>query len=235
VIETIPASNRRGINRVQWSMQVKAPRVPRAAAVVGSAFRGPRVVPGTYTVRLIKGAQTIESKLEIGLDRRASYTVADRRAHFDQMMKVHALFEAMSAVTDRIDAARAAVQARLPGLGEKDGLAVAMRAFDARLEQVKKKIVATKEGGAITGEERIREHADNLYGALLSYEGRPAAYLLERTEALGRELDDVRKELEAALAGDGRKLNAELQKRKMELLPLEGGRAPATGVAAEQG
>ena len=56
----------------------------------------------------------------------------------------------------------------------------ALVALDAKLEAVKKKIVATKEGGAITGEERIREHTDHLYGALLSWEGKPAAYLLDR-------------------------------------------------------
>jgi len=67
----------------------------------------------------------------------------------------------------------------------------------AKVEAAKKKIVATKEGGAITGEERIREHADHLYSALLSWEGKPARYLLERTDALRRELADVKSEFDA--------------------------------------
>ena len=33
---------------------------------------------------------------------------------------------------------------------------------------MRKRIVATKEGGAITGEERLREHTDTLYGAIMS-------------------------------------------------------------------
>ena len=56
-----------------------------------------------------------------------------------------------------------------------------------------KKIVATKEGGAVTGEERIREHTDSLYSALMSYEGRPAQYQLERIDSLQHELDDATK------------------------------------------
>ena len=60
--------------------------------------------------------------------------------------------------------------------------------------------MATKEGGAITGEERLREHADSLYGAILSWEGRPARYQVERIETLERELADVEKEIDA-LAG----------------------------------
>src|ERR1700693_1891026 len=70
VVDTISAGKRRGISRVVWSMRVKAPRVPRAATVAFSASQGPRVPPGTYTVRLIKGGQSIETKLEIGIDRR---------------------------------------------------------------------------------------------------------------------------------------------------------------------
>ena len=181
LVDTIPATKRRGINRVAWSMQVKPPRVPRAASVAGAGLIGPRVVPGTYTLRLTKGAQVIESKLEIGLDPRAPWTLADRKEQFDAAMKAHALFGQMSDLVDRIDAARRSAQGPLA----------------AKLDALKTKIVATKEGGAITGEERIREHADHLYGALLSWEGKPARYLLDRTAALQHELDDVKKEFDA--------------------------------------
>jgi hypothetical protein len=181
LVDTIPASKRRGINRVAWSMQVKPPRVPRAATLAGASLSGPRVVPGTYTLRLTKGDQVTESKLAIGLDRRAPWTAADRKANFDATMRVHALFGQMSDLVDRIDAARKNAQGPLAD----------------KLDAIKKKIVATKEGGAITGEERIREHTDHLYSALLSWEGKPAQYLLDRTDALQHELDDVRNEFEA--------------------------------------
>src|SRR5205085_1290801 len=92
LVETVPATKRRGINRVVWTMQVKPPRVPRAATVAFAGSQGPRVVPGTYTVRLTKGSQVFQTRLDIGLDRRAPWTVADRRQHFEASMKAHALF-----------------------------------------------------------------------------------------------------------------------------------------------
>ena len=49
---------------------------------------------------------------------------------------------------------------------------------------MRKKIVATTEGGAITGEERLREHTDQLYGAILSYEGKPGAYQMAYIDTL---------------------------------------------------
>jgi photosystem II stability/assembly factor-like uncharacterized protein/outer membrane lipoprotein-sorting protein len=200
IVDTLSASKRRGINRVVWSMQVKPPRVPRAAQLAFSSSLGPRVPPGTYTVRLTKGSQTIETKLEIGIDRRANYSAADRTEQFNAVMKAHALFGEMSVLNDRIDAARAALAQRIKPLSESDPIGKKLRETADRLDSVKKKIVATKEGGAITGEERIREHLDRVYGALMGWEGKPAAYLVERVEVLRRELSDVAKEFDTVMS-----------------------------------
>ena len=193
LVETVSPGRRRGINRIAWNLQVKPPRVPKAATLAASASQGPRVVPGVYTVRLTKGAQVLETKLPVALDRRAPWTVADRREHFDAAMTAHGLFGEMSDLVDRIDATSASVAERTKANPRDANL----QQLASKLDVLKKKIVATKEGGAITGEERIREHADHLYGALLSWEGKPAEYLVARTETLRRELGDVRAEFDA--------------------------------------
>ena len=82
-------------------------------------------------------------------------------------------------------------------------------------DALRKEIVATKEGGAITGEERLREHTDSLYGALQSYEGAPANYLVARTDALEKELADVEHGFENFLATDIAKVNGALRARKL--------------------
>src|SRR5439155_648222 len=56
------------------------------------------------------------------------------------------------------------------------------------------KIVATREGGMITGEERLREYLGGLYGDVNGYDGRPTASQAARAEALARELEDVIRE-----------------------------------------
>src|SRR5262249_20121188 len=145
LVDAVPASKRRGINRVAWTMQVKPPRVPRAASIAFAGSQGPRVVPGTYTVRLTKGAKVYETKLWIGLDRRAPWNVADRREHFDAAMKAHALFGEMSDLVERIDSASAAIAQKNKAQPQDAKLAPLL----GKLEVAKKKIVATKEGGAI--------------------------------------------------------------------------------------
>ncbi|HYR46881.1 MAG TPA: sialidase, partial [Thermoanaerobaculia bacterium] len=204
LVDTITASKRRGLNRVSWSMRIKPARVPRAATIAFSASQGPRVLPGIYTVRLTKGGRTIEAKLEVGLDRRAPYTVGDRKEQFEAAMRAHSLFNDMTALTDKIDAARAAAAAKAKGLAETDPAGKKLRETMEKLDAVKREIVATREGGAITGEERIREHLDTVYGALTGWEGKPARYQVERVEVLRRELADAAKEFEALAATEPR-------------------------------
>lgn len=215
VIDTIPASKRRGINRVTWSMQIAPPRAPRAASIARSATQGPRVVPGTYTVRLTKGKEVYESKLTIGLDPRSKFTAADRKAQFDAAMRVHKMFGDMTDIVDQITAERRAASDAAVKFPENDPARKALEECSTKLDDIRKEIVATKEGGAITGEERIREHADELYGGILSYEGRPGTYQMERIAALQRELDDVRKELDAFNAANLPKLNESLKSKNL--------------------
>ena len=211
VVDTLPASKRRGINRVSWSMAVPPPRVPPAAAVAGSAQRGPRVVPGTYTVRMTKGSKTYETKITVGLDPRSPFTVAERREQFDAAMTVKAMFGTMSDLVARIQAVRSGAGTASAALPEGDPLRAQLATLSAKADAVRKQIVATKEGGAITGEERLREHMDNLYGGIMDYEGRPTATLIAYTAVLRRELDGVSAEFDALCAKDVAAVNAALE------------------------
>ena len=66
VVDEIPASKRRGLNRVNWSMRTKPPLVPPAASLAGSStFRASAFLPGTYTVRLTKAGQVSTAPLTL--------------------------------------------------------------------------------------------------------------------------------------------------------------------------
>ena len=211
VIDELPASKRPGLNRVIWSMREKPPRVPPAAQIAFGGARGPRLLPGTYTVRLTKAGKVSETKLNVGLDRRAKFSLADRKAQFDAAMKVRALFGDESALMDRLLGMRAELAKAGANLPESDALRKNLTDFDAKIDSVRKKIVATTEGGAITGEERLREHTDQLYTALLSYEGKPGGYHLAYIEALRRELQDITQEFEQLIAKELTGLNEQLK------------------------
>src|SRR5947209_2831791 len=213
VIDEIPASKRSGLNRVTWSMRERPPRVPPAAQIAFGSSRGPRLVPGDYTVRLTKTGKRYETKLAVGLDRRAKFSAEDRKAQYDAAMKVHTLFNDESALMDRLLVLRRDVAKSGSAISENDPLKKTVKGFDDKIDNVRKKIVATKEGGAITGEERLREHTDQLYGALLSYEGKPGDYQTAYIGALRHELEDVTKEFDQVLTKDLPSLNDSLKSK----------------------
>ena len=117
------------------------------------------------------------------LDPRAKYTVEDRKAQFDLALKLDRMLGHMSYAVSAIEAARSAAAARSAKLAEKDPLRGRLRQLSTNLDSLRSRIVATKEGGAITGEERIRELLGSLYGSVNGYEGRPADYQVARAES----------------------------------------------------
>jgi hypothetical protein len=80
LVDTIAGSKRRGVNRATWSMRLKPPHVPPAAAAVGGTVVGPRVLPGTDTVRMTTGDQRYTTTIKVALDPRAGATLEDRQA-----------------------------------------------------------------------------------------------------------------------------------------------------------
>ena len=191
VIEELPASSRRGLNRVLWTMHRRAPHVPPAVQVAEAGTQGPRVPPGSYTLRMEKAGKSYTMPLTVGLDRRVGWTLADRQAQYDAAMKVYTLFNDESALFGRIAGLREQVAAASKGRSPDDPLQRQLTDFDSKLDALRKRIVATTEGGAITGEERLREHTDQLYGAITSWDGPPARYQLDNIGALRAELSDI--------------------------------------------
>jgi hypothetical protein len=211
VVDEIPASKRRGLNRVSWSMLTKPPQVPPAASIAGSSTQGERFLPGTYTVRLTKAGQVTTEPLTVTLDNRATFTLADREAQFAAAERVKTIFARMSKLVGEINGVREqAGQLAADATAPADVKTEAAQ-LGAKAEALRKQIVATKEGGAITGEERLREHVDEVYGAISSVEDRPTAYQLARIDALDHELKDVEAQWAAFQVGDLAAFNAKLK------------------------
>jgi photosystem II stability/assembly factor-like uncharacterized protein len=218
VVDTIAGSKHRGVNRTTWSMRLKPPAVPPAASAAFGAATGPRVLPGTYTVKMTKGDNVYTSKLKLVLDPRATYNEQDRRQQFDLAMKLYGMLERMSFAVDSMVNLRDAATARTAKLPANDAMRNSLQQFSQQVDALRSKIVATKEGGAITGEERIREYLTNVYGDVNSYDGKPTNSQVERTDALGRELEDVIKEFDQFKEKQLPGINSGLQKKKLEAI-----------------
>jgi photosystem II stability/assembly factor-like uncharacterized protein len=230
---TVPTSKRRGLNRVQWSMRLKAPRVPTAASALFGAAIGPRVMPGNYTVKMTKDKNLYTTQLNVIPDPRTTATADDLRAQFDLSMKLYTLLNEMTFAVDRINGVRTALEDRASKLPANDAVAGRLRTASAQVDEIRKKIVATKEGGMITGEERLRENLGDLYSGVIFYEGRPSQMQQMRTTALTSELTDVVKDFDAWSTKELPRINTDLARKNLQTIqPLTRQQWDAAATAA---
>lgn len=221
-VDEVASSKHRGVNRAGWSMHTRPPRVPPAASALFGAATGPRVLPGSYQVKMTRGDKTYSTRLSVVLDPRARFSIEDRRAQFELATRLGRMLNHMSWAVDAIIAVRDGAvdrSARLPG---SDALRKELGNLAASVDRFRSRIVATKEGGMITGEERLREFIGGLYGAVNSYEGRPTDSQSARADALNRELEDVIREFTDLAARQLPDVNRRLQAKELESITVPG-------------
>jgi len=220
VIDTLAGSKRRGLNRATWSMHLKPPNSPPAATLAGGATIGPRVLPGEYTVRLTKNDKVYTMPLAIATDPRAKYSLDDRKAQFALAQRLAGALNHMTWAVNAILHVRDESTARAAQLKAGDPVGARLTKLAEACDVIRKKIVATKEGGMITGEERLREFLAGLYSDVNGYDGRPTDSQVARATALDKELADVVAEFNALAAKELPGINEQLVAKKLEPIKM---------------
>ncbi len=223
LLSTLPAGNRRGINRVDWPMRLKAPRVPGGSSLVlsGGSFYGPRAAAGTYTVKFVKGKETYTTKLELVPDPRATYSAEDRTL---QQKSVHRLYDMLADftfLTAQVQSLRDQTNARaekLTGPAAKNDKRK-LTDFASKLDEQYKTLVSTREGGWMSGEEQLRERIATLYGSINTYDGRPTNSQLSETEIVAADLARKAAQFEA-MTKDLANVNRVLTSHKLAPLTM---------------
>ncbi|MFN7976277.1 MAG: glycosyl hydrolase, partial [Acidobacteriota bacterium] len=241
LVATLPGGRRVGINRVSWFMRRKPPKVPPAPQLAGRALFGPMVPAGTYTVKLFKGAETYEGRVEVIPDATLPHSAADQELQAKTVLELYDMQQELGYLADLATAARDRARERVKDLG-KGKLPKDLEAFASSVDALHKTMVATREG-FLTGEEQLRERVVDLYGAISEYGGRPSPAQLGRLSTLQEEMTRVRASLDAEVKKLDA-LNASLKDAGKEPIVLptreefegrEEGSAPAGLVASAPG
>ena len=202
LLSSLPGAKRRGLNRVAWPMRLRAPKLPRAATLVPQyySFVGPRVAEGTYTVKLVKGQETLTGQVRLAPDPRSRHTAEDRALQQRTALQLYRTLETLTFTVDALVDLRDQARKKAEALPAGDAARRRFTAFADSLERHRARLVATRESGGITGEEKLREQLGALYGAVNGYEGRPTQSQLERTTVLIQELERAVADLDALRA-----------------------------------
>jgi photosystem II stability/assembly factor-like uncharacterized protein len=216
---TVPATKRKGINRITWSMRMKPPRVARGVRIDGSGFFGPLIEPGNYTVKLTKGDKTYTGTLTLIKDPLTQNTDEEITIHQKAVKDVFDMTEDLAffnqQLTNMLDSVKLVIN-----ITKNTSLKKALEDYTSKLEKIRKELIATKEGQSITGEERIREKLSELYGSVVGYEGRPTDSQLDRIKGLDYELKKQKEIADGIWKNDLNNINEKLIKSNQSKLTI---------------
>lgn len=220
LITSLPSSKRRGLNRVYWPMRLPPPKLPPATNLV-FVFQGPRVLEGTYKVRLTKkdpkGETEREGEILLVPDPRSPHSADDRRVQQETALELYRRLEDLTYEVDVVISLRDQARERAGALA-KEADARRLEAFADRLEAIRGTLVSTAPEGWLSGDEQLREKLGNLFGEIVGYNGRPTQSQLTRKDILLGELAAAEKTLEDFLAAEVPALDALLERRGLEPL-----------------
>lgn len=201
---TLPAGTRRGLNRVQWVMRMKPPRVPAGQSLETGSLFGPVVPEGEYTAKLLKGDEVYAAQIRLVSDPMLSHSAQDRRLHHETVQKLYTMLEKLATIAASLGEVREQAQLRLNSLKPEDAAYTATKASLDSLDELNKTLAASKEGGGlgtITGEIRLREEIGELYGDISRYGGRPTQSQIDRTAVLESQVESTERKARSLISG----------------------------------
>ena len=196
LITTLPGGSRRGINRVEWPMRLKPPKVPPAAGLEGGSITGPMVPEGTYTAKIRKGDETYSAQIKLVGDPVLPHSAEDRKLQQTTAMRLYRLIERLAFVDASVTDLRDQADQQSKKLKPDDATYKTLDGSRAKMDGLHKTLVATREG-LITGEERLREQIGELYGEVSRYAGRPTQSQVDRAKVLEGEVETAAKSFDA--------------------------------------
>ncbi|MEM6260927.1 MAG: glycosyl hydrolase [Bacteroidota bacterium] len=213
MVKTLSGTRRKGLNRVEWNIRRKAPRVPRSPSFSASAMFGPTVEPGTYRVELTKDGTTYTDSIEIQFDNNSPHDESDRKANHEAIVKAYNLLEELAFVEAQVRTL-ADQTASIEQQVTSEDLKSQLTSLNKRLEEKREQLVATKLG-RITGQIRLRERLAEVYGALNNFQGAPSPAIMANLANIEQAIIDEQAFLNELIQGELLELNQMLKKRDM--------------------
>ncbi|HEY6045409.1 MAG TPA: hypothetical protein VIU65_02330, partial [Pyrinomonadaceae bacterium] len=234
VVRDLKGPKEAGLSRVVWDLRLNSPAPPPegAAAEGGGGFfgqsRGPRVSPGTYTVKIAAGDKTANGNVTVQEDPRIQIVEADRGKLSDAITRVYKLQTSAEAARKTMRSLNAQITALQTSL--KDTPDVPKQTTDSiqkladQLAQIQKKLVVAPDltgnaGPALPDEPRpLLTQINGVAGNLDSYTGAPTADEMVRIDDLAKQLADLIAELNKFVDTDVANLNKQLREGGLQFL-----------------
>jgi photosystem II stability/assembly factor-like uncharacterized protein len=198
-----------GMNRFVWDLRYPDPVRVSGIPTWGSA-RGPKVVPGTYQVRLTVGGRTLVRSFEVRKDPRVEATPEDFQEQFSLLLQIRDAITDVHEAANRIRDVKRQLEELIRRLSDHPHgrtLVDSARAFRERLTRLEEELIQTRNEAPqdpLNFPPKLNNQLITLYGVVASADARPTAAARARWEELkaqvARHLGDLQQMWERDLA-----------------------------------
>jgi photosystem II stability/assembly factor-like uncharacterized protein len=197
LVQSIPGSRRKGINKVYWNLRYTPPKVAKGGSKPDySGFTAPQVLPGDYKVKIKIADKEYSSDLKLIHDaENKTYSEEDRKLQHDIAMQLYQLHEELYALVEKINDEQKMIKDSDSSLKTNKSKKL-VGEYNTRLESLRATLLATKSKSIFADEEKLREQISELYGTVCYQEARPTNLQVARTSQLQEEVKKAAKNYE---------------------------------------
>lgn len=227
IVEYKNLSKEKGVNRAVWNLsgegaRLRRPPTPEQLEFLGPP-RGPQVVPGVYTVKLLVGDKTHgESKIEVRIDPTVKVTAEELRTQYEMGMKLRDLVSQMNDGLRRLDSLKlqtdqleAVAKDRLPEMPED--LTKAFADYRKKLNALLGSLAVNPEDGNFASQ-KYADQLSGLYFTITRGNAAPTATMKENYEKLNREFPERIQQINKFATDETADFNKILQKNGLSII-----------------
>ena len=175
----------KGMNRVAWNLRLGGAEVRRPPSEEETAFagppRGPHVLPGTYTVKLMLGDKSVQERVEVRLDPTINVSMADLQAQHELQVKLRDMQSSVNTALrflDSIEAQLKNTQTTVKNLHKEPDKEM-MKALEDYIKQVaalEDRLARRTEGLGFPGKAQIVNKIGEIFFGLDGTNAAPTPY-----------------------------------------------------------
>jgi uncharacterized membrane protein len=188
LVQTLPGTRRKGINKVYWNLRCKPPKTATGGAKMDNGgFMAPMVLPGTYTAKLKLGEKEFATPLIMVHDTSNKlFSLADRNVQHKAAMDLYHLHEELRTLVDKVNAEQKMLKDNVDSIANPKAKKM-LTEYHTKLEELRATLLGTKSTSIFADEKKLREEITELYATMCYIESRPANMQLARVTSLTEE------------------------------------------------
>jgi hypothetical protein len=126
-----------GMNRVAWNLEMMGPKViPNARNDTGTPYRGPLVLPGTYTLKLHVDGHVMTQKVEVKLDPRVKTSPSDLAESHKLALQLRDEISKLSGIVIALRSVRSQIKERSDALKHEPNAAAWLKQAKVVLDKL---------------------------------------------------------------------------------------------------